>query len=138
EPVGPAAQHLPLANAGDGTRRERAHSAQRRDGGPTAEAIGHETNVALELGDRVGSLLAEDAVLAAGVEPERVQLTLELGDVVATQHGLSEVERPIAERETALDERGPRLAATEPGTDETALLLDCAASGGGGRAELAG
>ena len=56
---------------------------------------------------------SEDAVLAAGVEPERVQPTLELGHVVAAQHRLTEVEQPVAERVAALDERGPRLRSAD-------------------------
>ena len=63
-----------------------------------AHAVGLETGVALELAQRGLGLGAEDAVLAAGVEAERVQPALQLGHVVAAQHRPAQVEQPIAER----------------------------------------
>src|SRR5262249_44795141 len=123
QPVRAAAQHLALAHTRDGTGGKLPDPAQRGHRRPAAEAVRRQSDIALELGDRDRRLLAEDAVLTTGVEPERVQLTLELGDVVATQHGLAEVQGAVAEREAALDHGRPRLGAAHPVDVEAALLL---------------
>ena len=57
---------------------------------------------------------AEDPVDPLGIEPERDELALDVGDVVAPQHGLAEVEEPIAEGEPALHERGPGVPTDFP------------------------
>ena len=69
-------------------------------------------------------VVAEDAVLAAGVEAERVQPALELGDVVAAQHRAAAVEEPVAEREAALDQRGPGLGPQMPSTRSPRAVLE--------------
>ena len=88
----------------------RASAPMRR--GP-ADLVGRETGVALERAERALGLRPEDAVLAAGVEAERVEPALQLDHVVAAQHRLAQVEQPVAEREAALDQRGPRLGAAD-------------------------
>ena len=84
--TGAAAQRLALAHARDRTGREPADAADRGEGRRPADAVGGGAGVALELAERGLGLAAEDAVLAPGVEAERVQPALELGDVVAAQH----------------------------------------------------
>ena len=72
---------------------------------------------------------AEDAVLAAGVEAERVQPALELGDVVAAQHRARQVEQPVAELEAALDQRAPGLGSADAVDAQPASLLELADRG---------
>jgi hypothetical protein len=62
---------------------------------------------------------------------------LELGDVVAPEHRLAEVQSPVAESEAALDERRPSLGAAHPVHVEAAALLEGAHRGFRGGAELA-
>src|SRR5262249_7416328 len=135
--AGATVQNLALAHAGNGPGGELADPAQCGDRRPTTEAVRRQPDVALELGHCHGGLLTEDAVFATGVEPERVQPMLELGDVVAPQHRLAEVQGAIPERETALDQRRPRLRAAQPVDLEAALFLEGAYGRFGGGPELA-
>ena len=72
------------------------------------------------------------------VEAERVQSVLEVGDVVAAQHGSLRVEEAVAEQEAALDECRPRLAADDPVDAQAARVLERPHRGLGAHAELAG
>ena len=58
----------------------------------------------------------------AGVEAERVEPPLELGDVVAAQHRPAAVEQAVAEVEAALDERRPGLGAADAVDTQAAQL----------------
>ena len=69
-------------------------------------------------------VVAEDAVLAAGVEAERVQAALELGDVVAAQHRPAAVEQAVAEAEAALDQRRPGLRPADAVDPQPAVVLE--------------
>ena len=80
----------------------------------STHAVGRDAGAALELDERPMGVGAEDPVDPAGVEPERDEPTLELGDVVSPQHRLAEVEEPIAEGEPALHEGCPGVAADFP------------------------
>ena len=133
EAVRTAAQRLALADAGDRAVGEAVPSAGRARRWSPARRCRRRSrpDVALELAQRAGGVGAEDAVLAAGVEAERVEPVLELGDVVAAQHRAAAVEQPVAEAEAALDQRRPGLgaadavdpqAARRPGTRATAAL----------------
>ena len=117
-PAGPSRRRGPWRSssrsrtAGDRARRERADPVEARaDGRRSADPVGREPGAALELDERRRGVVAEDAVDAAGVEAERVQPALELGDVVAAQHRLAAVQSSRSpRREAALDERGPGVA----------------------------
>ena len=81
------AQLVPLAGAGDGSgARLRGEAMQGGDRLGAAHLVGDEAHVLLEV--RQGALggRPEDAVDPAGVEPERAESELELGDVVAAHH----------------------------------------------------
>ena len=82
--------------------------------------------VALELPERVLGLRSEDAVLAAGVEAERVEPPLQLGHVVAAQHGRAQVEQAIAERTATLDQRAPGLGPADAVDAQPAARLEVA------------
>ena len=69
---------------------------------------------------------AEDAVLAPGVEAERVEAALEVVDVVAAQHRRREVEQAVAEAEAALDQRAPGLGSADAVDAQAALRLELA------------
>ena len=53
--------------------------------------------MALELPQGGVGVGAEDAVDAPGVEPEAPEATLQVGDVVAPEHGAGEVEDAVTE-----------------------------------------
>src|SRR5262249_31680014 len=90
----------------------------------TEDAVGREPGVTLELEERAGGVGSEDPVLLARVETERVQATLQFGDVVAPQHRLGDVEQPVAEPEAARDECGPGLGPANPVDAQGAFLLE--------------
>ena len=69
-------------------------------------------------------VVTEDAVFAAGVEAEAVQPALEVGDVVAAQHGAAPVEQPVTEAVAALDHRGPRLGPAHAVDPQAPRLLE--------------
>ena len=76
---GLAPQRLALAHRRRPSRGQRADADERGERRGPADAVGREAGVALEVrADRVFGLGAEDAVLAAGVEAERVEPALEL------------------------------------------------------------
>ena len=85
----PRAERLALADAGDlafrpGPRRRAVQAVERGLGPQMPSAV----SPTLRWNSRSAAavVVTEDAVLAAGVEAERVQPALELGDVVAAQH----------------------------------------------------
>ena len=118
------AELLALADRGDRSRGQRPDPAERAQGLGPEDAVDREPGVALELAQRRRGLVAEDAVLAAGVEAERVEPVLELGDVVAAEVRAALVEQAVAEREAALDERGPGLGSADPVDADAPGLLE--------------
>ena len=85
----------------DGAARSRlggSHPLERRQRVDAHDAVRLLADVALELAHGSVGARAEQAVLAAGVEPQGVQLPLERADVVAAVNGGAEVERAVAER----------------------------------------
>ena len=77
----------------------------------------------MERADRGFGLGAEDAVLATGIESERIEAVLQGDHVVAAQHGLAQVQQAVPGREATLDERAPRLRPADAVDAQTALLL---------------
>ena len=111
EVAGCAAQALTLAHAGHGRRRAVRRWPRRPQGGDgvgAADAVGGQAGVALEVGQGSRGRRPEDAVDPAGVEAERAEPALQLGDVVAPQHRGAVVEQPVAEPVAGLDQRPPR------------------------------
>ena len=64
--------------------------------------------VALEVGQGLRAEVAEDAVHPTGVEAEGRQASLQVGDVVAAQHGPAEVEEPVPEAQARPRPERPR------------------------------
>ena len=81
-------------------------------------------DVALELAHGPVRARTEDPVLLAGVEPERVQHPLERTHVVPAERRRTEVERPVAEPVTGLDELPPRVGAHDPVRRQPARTLE--------------
>ncbi|HZQ27151.1 MAG TPA: hypothetical protein VFA94_05575 [Acidimicrobiales bacterium] len=71
--------------------------------------------------------LAQDAVDPPGIEAERAQPALQVGDVVAPQGGIAAVEQPVAEPVAGLDQRRPRLLPADPVDAQAACGLKGAA-----------
>jgi hypothetical protein len=63
--------------------------------------------------------VVHDAVFLPTVETQRVEATLELGDIVAPERGFTEVEEAASERAARVDKRGPGVRAD----DVTALSV---------------
>ena len=95
-------------------RRPSAEAGQGLDRLRTGDPIGGQPCVRLELGQRLRGARAEDAVDATGIEPERPEASLQLGDVVAPLHRPAQVEETVAEPVPGLDDRAPGLLVTEP------------------------
>ena len=102
----------------------------RRDPAELMEALGaedpvdRERGVLLELAHRLGGRVTEDAVDAAGVEPQRAESLLELCDVVPALHRGAPVQEAVTEPVPGLDEGLPRLHAADAVDPEPAVLLE--------------
>ena len=118
------AQRLALAHAGDRAFGQAADPVEHGDGGGAADAVGGQVHVALELDQRPGGVVAEDAVLATGVEAEPVEAALQLADVVAPEHRPAAVEQSVAEAVAALHDRRPRLGPADAVDPQAAGLLE--------------
>jgi hypothetical protein len=73
------------------------------------DAVGAESDVSLEVGERQRCLVSEDAVDPAGVEAQSPKPLLELGDIIAAEHGRAAVHESITEAITGLHQCRPRL-----------------------------
>ncbi len=122
--MGPAAERLALAHAGDRPLGQAPDAVEHRDRRCAADAVGGEVHVPLELDQGARRVVAEDAVFAPGVEAEPVQSALQLGDVVASEHRTGPVEESVAEAPTALDHRGPGLRAADAVDAQATALLE--------------
>ena len=89
----------------------RAHAFERRDDMRSRDAVGVLTHVALELAQGPVGGRPEHPVLAARVEPQRVQLALERADVVAAEDGRVQVQRAVAQPVAGLDQLAPGVGA---------------------------
>ena len=92
-------------------------------------------DVALELAHRPIGVRAEHAVLAAGVESERIQLALQGSDVVAPEERGVQVQGAIAEPVPGLDELTPRVGPHEAVDAQAAPSLEGAHGCVGRRSE---
>src|SRR5581483_11455031 len=120
-----AAHVLGLAN--DRAARPGHRGAQALERGQRSRAddsVGRLAHVELELGDRVGGPGAEDAVLLADLEAERVEAPLELADVVAPERGGTQVQDAVPQTVAGLDELAPGLAPDHAVRREPSLLLE--------------
>jgi hypothetical protein len=95
-------------------------------------------DVPLELAHGDSGSITEETVLFARVEAERVQLALELSDIVSSELGRSQVEGPIAEAVPRFDELPPGIGPDHSVDAEAPQLLESADSGLGGRTEPSG
>ena len=105
------------------------------EGRPADDPVDREAGVALELPERPHGGVAEDPVHPAGVEAERAQALLELGDVVTPQHRGPAVQEAVAQPETGLDQGVPGLGAADPVHAEAPEPLEGLDGGAGGGAE---
>lgn len=97
---------------------------ERIDGGGSADAIGPETGVALEVLDRPGGVAAQDPIDASGIEAEPSQPALELGDVLASEHRALQVEQPVAEVVPGLDQLSPGHGADDAVDVDAVTVLE--------------
>jgi hypothetical protein len=91
----------------------------------------------LQLCHGASGLQAEYAIYPAGVEAERRQTTLQVRDVVSSEHGLPLVEKPIAELQSGFDQGSPRLRAEYAIYPETTCILESLYSSASARSVVA-
>jgi hypothetical protein len=106
-----------------------SEAVEQRDGLVTGDAVGRKAGVRLELGQRARGRGSEDAVDAAGIEPEHPETALQLSDIVAALHRTPEIEEPVAEVVARFDDRGPRLEIADAVAVEAASDLERAYGG---------
>ena len=110
-------------------------SQQLLEGCATHDAVHGEAGVALELPERPYGGVAQDPVDPAGVEAQRAQPLLQLGDVVTPQHRGPAVQEAVAQPETGLHQGVPCLHPADPVHPEATQALEGLESGAGGGTE---
>jgi hypothetical protein len=78
----------------------------------------------LELTERRGGPVAEDSVHTTRVETQGAQATLQLGDIVAMNHGRTPVQSPVTEGVTRFHHGSPCLSSADAVAAQTALALE--------------
>ena len=99
------------------------------------DAVGGQAGVGLELRERTHRRRSEDAVDAAGVEPQHAESPLQLGDVVTALHRSAQVQETIAQPIARFDDRSPSLAIAHAIGVEAACDLKRSYGGLGGSTE---
>ncbi len=110
-------------------------SEQLTQGGAPDNPVDGQAGVALELAEGARRVVAEDAVDAPGVEPERAQALLEIRHVVTPQHGSPAVQEAVTHPESGLDQGLPRLEAADPVDAQATQALKGLDGGAGAGAE---
>jgi len=105
------------------------------DGFPTADAVGVESTVALEVDEGTYRGRPQNAIGAATVEPDVVQSSLEIFDIVASELGGAQYEEPIAEVPASLDDLHPGLFVADTAGVQPARILESYECCLGGRAK---
>ena len=88
------------------------------------DAVDGQPDVALELAQGGRGQVAEDAVHPTGVEAEGAEPLLQLGHVVAPQHGRPPVEEAVPERAPGLDQGRPGLGAADAVDPQAPAVLE--------------
>ena len=124
--AGGAAQAVPVPDRAHelGVAVARRHPAQLPERRRPQDAVHGEPRVALEVGQGLGGEGPEDAVDATGVEAEGRQPSLQVGDVVAAQHGAAEVEEAVPEAQARLDQGRPGLGAADAVDAQAPAVLE--------------
>src|SRR5690606_15712344 len=118
-------QPIAFADRGDGgPPGATLEPDQGLDGIGPADLIGDQTGVALEVSDRGPGPRTEDAVDPTGVESERAEPQLELGDVVAAHHRRTQAHQPIAQTELRFDQSSPGSGVADAVAAQAGLLLE--------------
>ena len=90
----------------------------------TADSVRSQTGVALEVSDGSSGQWTEDAVGATAVEPDVIQRTLELGNIVTAKHRGVEHEETVTETPACFDQRQPCRLVTASADEHATLLLE--------------
>ncbi len=113
----------------------RRHPAQLPEGRGPQDAVHGEPGVALEVGQGLGAELTEDAVHPSGVEAEGGEASLQVSDVVAAQHGPTEIEEPVSQSQPGFDQGRPGLGAAHAVDPQAPAVLEPLDGGLGAHAE---
>jgi hypothetical protein len=79
-----------------------------------ANVIDNDVHIALKFMERSLGLWTENPINSPGIEAERTEPKLELGDVLSTQHGRRETEESVTEAMFCFENRPPNGASAEP------------------------
>lgn len=88
------------------------------------DAIGDQSDLLLETLYRLLGCDAEDPVDLSGVEPERTEAKLQVGDVVPAEHRRSQVEKTVTQCQARLDQRFPGHGIADTGGVELPAQLE--------------
>ena len=131
-----------------GGRRCSRHATELLGDLATGDPILSHPPIGLEIHQRPKRIGPEDSIDLAGVEAERVEAALQVGDIIAADHGSAVVEHAITEAEAGSNQGSPGVGSNDPVGGKTALTLEplhcgkCsgleAAASIGGRAEAEG
>jgi hypothetical protein len=105
-------------------------------GGPGDPIDGH-SGIALEVTEGGRGEVAEDPVDPAGIEAQGTEPLLQLGHVIASDHGGSAVQETVAQSPARLDQGRPGLWTTDAVDPETPAMLESFDSCSGAVTELA-
>ncbi len=120
------AERVALARRGNRAVGTRAEPIEGGDGLAAADAVGRDGRVALEFLQGALGVGAVNAVFLAGIETERVQAPLQLGDVVAAQHRAPHAEEAVTQPVAAVGDRRPRFRTAHAIHANTASSLKAA------------
>ena len=114
----------------------RTHAFQGGDRVQPHDAIGLLADVALEVSDRTIGVLAEQSVLAPGVEPQGIELALQRTDVVTAVERGVEIQGSITQAVARFDQLAPRVGPDQPVDPQQSFALEGPHGGVGGRSEV--
>ena len=92
----------------------RRHESQFGDDFGSGQSVLCEASVRLKLQQAAQGVWPKDAVNVATVEAKRIELPLQLGDIVTAHHGNPVIEDPASQLESCAYERPPGIRADDP------------------------
>ena len=105
-----------------------SHQGELRKNFCSGQPVLRKATIGLEFEQAAQCIGAKDSVYVPAVEAERVQLALQVGDIVAAHHRNPVIENAAAELETGADEGTPGVGANDPIRPEATFdlkLRDC-------------
>ena len=121
-----------------GPTMTRLHPHQLAGGQRTENPVNRYADVSLKLAQPGRGVVTENPVNPTDVEAERPEALLKLSHVIASKHGVSAKQAPVAQAEARLYQGAPGLGATDPIDPQTPAILERLDGGAGGWSEVRG